>query len=60
MRKVVVYTLLSVDGVGEAPENYFFDFDDEAYLVVSLLPRPDVFEKAMKRVARFCHAGAPA
>jgi dihydrofolate reductase len=28
MRKVVVYTLLSVDGVGEAPENYFFDFDD--------------------------------
>ena len=29
MRKVVVYTLLSVDGVGEAPEEYFFDFDDE-------------------------------
>ena len=28
MRKVVVYTLLSVDGVGEAPENYFFDFDE--------------------------------
>jgi aspartate/methionine/tyrosine aminotransferase len=39
---------------------YFFDFDDEAYLVVSLLPRPDVFEQGMKRVARFCHAGAPA
>ena len=29
MRKVVVYTLLSVDGVGESPEEYFFDFDDE-------------------------------
>ncbi len=28
MRKVVVYTLLSVDGVGESPENYFFDFDE--------------------------------
>jgi len=39
---------------------YFFDFDDEAYLVVSLLPRPDVFAEAVKRVARACHAGAPA
>lgn len=27
MRKVVAYTLLSVDGVAEAPETFFFDFD---------------------------------
>jgi aspartate/methionine/tyrosine aminotransferase len=29
---------------------FFFDFADEAYLVVSLLPVPDVFETAMRRV----------
>jgi dihydrofolate reductase len=27
MRKVVTYTLVSVDGVAEAPETFFFDFD---------------------------------
>jgi dihydrofolate reductase len=27
MRKVVAYMLLSVDGVAEAPETFFFDFD---------------------------------
>src|SRR6476661_2892358 len=27
MRKVVVYTLLSVDGVAEAPETFVLDFD---------------------------------
>lgn len=27
MRKVVVYTLVSVDGVAEAPETFLFDFD---------------------------------
>ena len=31
MRKLVVYTLLSVDGVAESPERHFFDFDDEMY-----------------------------
>ncbi|MEO7191843.1 MAG: pyridoxal phosphate-dependent aminotransferase [Vicinamibacterales bacterium] len=30
---------------------YFFDFPREAYLVVSLLPRPDVFLSAITRVA---------
>jgi dihydrofolate reductase len=28
MRKVVAYILLSVDGVAEAPETFFFDFDN--------------------------------
>jgi aspartate/methionine/tyrosine aminotransferase len=29
---------------------YFFDFDREAYLVVSLLPPPDVFDEGIARV----------
>ena len=29
MRKVVLYSLLSLDGVAEDPGNYVFDFDDE-------------------------------
>lgn len=29
MRKVVVYTLVSVDGVAEAPENFVHEFDEE-------------------------------
>ncbi|MGH3471101.1 MAG: dihydrofolate reductase family protein [Nocardioidaceae bacterium] len=29
MRKVVVYTLLSIDGVAEAPETFVLDFDEE-------------------------------
>ena len=28
MRKVVAYTLVSVDGVAENPEQFFFDFDE--------------------------------
>lgn len=28
MRKVVAYTLVSVDGVAESPELFFFDFDE--------------------------------
>lgn len=31
---------------------YFFDFAHEAFLVVSLLPRPDVFADAFERVVR--------
>lgn len=31
MRKLVVYTLLSLDGVAESPDRYFFDFDAEMY-----------------------------
>ena len=28
---------------------YFFDFPREAFLVVSLLPQPEVFDRAMAR-----------
>lgn len=34
---------------------YFFDFDDEAFLVVSLLSRPDRFEEAVDRMAELVH-----
>jgi alanine-synthesizing transaminase len=32
---------------------YFFDFSHEAYLVISLLPRSDLFSAAVDRVLRF-------
>ena len=35
---------------GGVPENYFFDFDEEAFLVVSLLPPPDEFDTAIDRL----------
>ncbi|MFI5182114.1 MAG: pyridoxal phosphate-dependent aminotransferase [Thermoanaerobaculia bacterium] len=31
---------------------YFFDFPSEAFLVLSLLPRPDVFTEGISRIAR--------
>ncbi len=31
---------------------YFFDFDAEAYLVLSLLPEPRVFDEGISRLAR--------
>lgn len=31
MRKVVLYTLLSLDGVAESPDQFLFDFDEEMY-----------------------------
>ncbi|MGI9085771.1 MAG: hypothetical protein ACR2FE_10870 [Aeromicrobium sp.] len=31
MRKVVLYSLMPVDGVAEEPGNFVFDFDDEMY-----------------------------
>lgn len=31
MRKVVLYELLSLDGVAESPDRYVFDFDDVMY-----------------------------
>jgi aspartate/methionine/tyrosine aminotransferase len=32
---------------------YFFDFPHEAYVIVSLLPRPDVFADAAARMLQF-------
>ena len=35
MRQVVCYTLLSLDGVAEAPDRYVLDFDEEMYANLS-------------------------
>jgi len=45
----LVLQLLEQDRVLVHP-GYFFDFPREAFLVVSLLPPPDVFDRAMTRV----------
>ena len=47
----LVIRLITNDSVLVHP-GFFFDFEDEAYLVVSLLPPADVFAEAMTRVAR--------
>lgn len=43
--------LVEEEGVLLHP-GYFFDFEDEAYLVASLLPEPGRFQEAMGRVLR--------
>jgi hypothetical protein len=48
--------LLAADDVLVHP-GYFFDFPREAYVVVSLLPEPAVFERAISRVLRRASAG---
>jgi hypothetical protein len=35
---------------------YFFDFPHEALVIVSLLPREDVFADALERTFRFVHS----
>ena len=50
----LVLGLLERDDVLVHP-GYFFDFPSEAFLVVSLLPPPDVFETAVERVLRHFH-----
>jgi len=47
----LVLSLLKEDGVYVHP-GYFFDFDDEPYLVLSLLPTPDIFEEGLQRILR--------
>ncbi|MGE3490562.1 MAG: pyridoxal phosphate-dependent aminotransferase [Vicinamibacterales bacterium] len=51
--------LLEQDDVLVHP-GYFFDFPREAYVVVSLLPPPEVFAPAVTRVLRRAAAGAAA
>jgi aspartate/methionine/tyrosine aminotransferase len=46
-----VELLIREDGVIVHP-GYFFDFDRDGFLVVSLLPRPDVFREAAERLTR--------
>ncbi|MEI6669058.1 MAG: pyridoxal phosphate-dependent aminotransferase [Acidobacteriota bacterium] len=45
----LVLQILERDHVLVHP-GYFFDFPREAFLIVSLLPRPDVFDRAIARV----------
>jgi hypothetical protein len=45
----LVLQLLEQDHVLVHP-GYFFDFPREAFLVLSLLPSPDVFDRAVSRL----------
>lgn len=47
----LVVRLLEEEGVLVHP-GYFFDFAHEAFLVVSLIARPDLFDEGLARVAR--------
>ena len=53
----LVLQLLEHDRVLVHP-GYFFDFPREAFLVVSLLPRPEVFDRAVARVLDRVEAAA--
>ena len=46
----LVVTLLEEDGVLVHP-GYFFDFEREAYIVVSLIVRPDEFDRGVSAIA---------
>lgn len=48
-----VLELLERDGVLVQP-GYFYDFEAEAYLVLSLLPQPAVFDEGAARVTERC------
>ncbi len=54
--EALAVTLVEDDGVLVHP-GYFFDFPREAYLVVSLLPRPDEFLEGARRLLRRAAAG---
>jgi aspartate/methionine/tyrosine aminotransferase len=43
--------LLDTEGVHAQP-GYFFDFDEEDVIVVSLLPEPEIFREGLKRIVR--------
>ena len=45
----LVIALAAEDGVAVQP-GYFFDFPHEAFLVVSLLPEPEIFARATARI----------
>ena len=47
-----ILDLLDGEGILVHP-GYFFDFQREAFVVVSLLPRPDMFSDAAARLLRF-------
>jgi alanine-synthesizing transaminase len=47
----LVVSLLQREGVLTHP-GYFFDFARESYLVVSLLPPPEIFAEGIDRILR--------
>jgi alanine-synthesizing transaminase len=51
----LVIALMETAGIIVHP-GFFFDFPHEAYLVVSLLPEPAVFEDGIRRVMEMAHA----
>ena len=55
--EALVLDLLECDHVLVHP-GYFFDFPREAFLVVSLLPRPETFDRAAARVLARAEAAA--
>ena len=57
--EALVLRLLEEDHVLVHP-GYFFDFETEAWLVVSLLPDPGRFGDAVRRIAARCGAASPA
>jgi alanine-synthesizing transaminase len=57
--EALVLRLLEDAGVLVHP-GYFFDFEDEAYLVVSLLPEPSVFGEAIQRLLPIAEGGLAA
>jgi len=48
----LILELLNREGILAHP-GYFFDFQSEAFMVVSLLPPSDVFRDAVARLLRF-------
>lgn len=48
----LVLGLLDAEGIVVHP-GYFFDFAREAFLVVSLLPRPSILHESMERMLRY-------
>ncbi len=55
----LVLRLLDADHVLVHP-GYFFDFDAEAWLVLSLLPETEQFGEAVRRIVARCDARTPA
>jgi len=51
----LVIAMMETAGVVVHP-GFFFDFPHEAYLVVSLLPEPAVFDDGIRRVMEMAHA----
>lgn len=53
--EAIVLRLLEEDGVVVHP-GFFFDFPHEAFVVVSLLPEPDIFEEGVRRLLEHVNA----